>query len=390
MISKRKTEINFAELYLDHIGFTRDGLKHIANKLTNDNKATVAFIGGSVTEGEGASDSEATSYRALTYRYLERRFPETAFKFINAAIGGTNSTYGAFRLEEHVFDQGDVDLLFVEFAVNDAGNLTESIRAMEGIVRHAKRSNPQIDICFIYTARRSGSESYSANRRLQDNIYNHEEVAEYYRIPSVNIASVIYNKVISGELKWEDISGDDVHPNDFGYALYASVLEVFLENELIVSNEKSEDPLALPSPIDSVCYENGRQLSPLLAETSFNWRMIEGWTTEQFFNWAPPADIYLGESPGAEFQFSFTGTAVGISLLAGKDTGNIEVSIDGGAFRTIPLFDRYCSMFYRPIIVMFSDHLERRSHTVNIRISSEKHEMSRGHEVHILKLLVNE
>lgn len=118
---------------------THDGLSRIANKLAKGQQATVAFIGGSVTVGEGASDSEATSYRALTYRYLERRFPNVAFTFINAAIGGTTSTYGAFRLEDHVLDHGGVDLLFVEFAVNDAGNRIESIRAMEGIVRNAKR-----------------------------------------------------------------------------------------------------------------------------------------------------------------------------------------------------------------------------------------------------------
>ncbi|KRF39119.1 hypothetical protein ASG93_23425 [Paenibacillus sp. Soil787] len=369
---------------------TRDGLKRIANKLTNGHQVTVAFIGGSVTAGEGASDSNATSYRALVCQKLERRFPEVAFTFINAAIGGTTSTYGAFRLEDHVLDHAAVDLLFVEFAVNDAGNRTESIRAMEGIVRHAKRSNPQIDICFIYTARRSGSESYSSNRRLQDNIYNHEEVAEYYQLPSVNIAGAIYNKIISGEIKWEDISGDEVHPNDFGYALYARVIEDFLDKELIVPNEKYEDPFALPSPLDSFCYENGKQLSPLIVNTSSNWRMIEGWTTEQIFNWAPTADIFFGETPGDEFQFSFTGTAVGISLLAGMDTGDIEVSLDGGAFRTIPLFDRYCLMFYRPIIIVFSEQLDRGTHTVNIRISSEKHETSSGHAIRILKLLVNE
>lgn len=371
--------------------FSRNGLRHFANKLATRKQATVAFIGGSVTAGEGASDSESTSYRALTYRYLERRFPEVAFTFMNAAIGGTNSTYGAFRLEDHVLEHGDVDLLFVGFAVNDAGNRSESIRAMEGIVRHAKRIKPQIDICFIYTARRSGSESYSANRRLQDNIYIHEEVADYYRLPAINIAGSMYNMISSRELKWADISGDDVHPNDFGYRLYAKVIEDFLGKELIAPNEKSEDPMSLPLPLDSLCYEFGKQLSPANAGVNNNWQMLEGWTTtEKYFNWEPPVDIFLGEKPGTEFQFRFTGTAVGISLLAGMDTGDIEVSIDGGAFQTIQLFDRYCLKFYRPIIVMFSEQLDRCEHTVKIRISTEKHEMSRGYAIRILKLLVNE
>lgn len=367
----------------------RNGLKRIALKLGNVPEAKIAFIGGSVTDGGGSSDRERTSCRALTCRYLECRFPETAFTFVNAAIGGTDSTYGAYRLEDHIPNLAEVDLLFIEFAVNDAGNRTASIRAMEGIVRHAKRKNPHIDICFLYTANQSGSESFTENARLQENIYNHEEVAEYYQLPSVNIARAIYSKIVSGTLQWKDVSEDTVHPNDFGYALYAQFLEVFLEEALCAANAESEDPLGLPPPIDPFCYANGKQLSPLEAEGASGWQEIKGWTTEKTCNWTPPADIYMAEKPGSEWMFRFTGTAVGISMLGGMDTGDVEVSIDGEPFRHISLFDRYCPAFYRPKLVLFADQLERGTHTIKVRISRDRHEQSGGNAVHILKLLVN-
>jgi acyl-CoA thioesterase-1 len=47
----------------------------------------------------------------------------------------------------------------------------------------------------------------------------------------------------------------------------------------------------------------------------------------------------------------------GFSMLAGMDTGDVDVSIDGGEYRTVSLFDHYCTMFYRPKIVLFADDL---------------------------------
>src|SRR6185312_10434682 len=71
----------------------------------------VVFLGGSITEMNG--------YRPLVCDYLRKRFPQTKFTFTNAGIASTCSTTGAFRLASDVLDKGPVDLLFVEFAVND-------------------------------------------------------------------------------------------------------------------------------------------------------------------------------------------------------------------------------------------------------------------------------
>jgi sialidase-1 len=275
-------------------------------------------------------------------------------------------------------------------AVNDSGNHDVSVRAMEGIVRQAKRINPHIDICFLYLANKSGSDQFSSIGRMQDNIYNHEEVAEHYRIPSVHIAGEIYRRIESGELRWEEMSGDDVHPNDFGYSLYGQFLQDFLGEALQKGHANLvENSLVLPLQMDSFCYESADLLSPLSVERVSGWRMEKNWTSEQTCNWTPPADIFVGEEPGASFQIRFTGTAAGFSMLAGMDIGNVDVSIDGGAYQTVSLFDSYCTMFYRPKIVLFADDLSPGIHTFDIRISEEKDEQSTGHAICILNVLVN-
>ena len=71
----------------------------------------VAFMGGSITQMNG--------YRPMVAGWLQKRFPETKFDFINAGISSTCSTTGAFRVRSEVLAKGKIDLFFIEFAVND-------------------------------------------------------------------------------------------------------------------------------------------------------------------------------------------------------------------------------------------------------------------------------
>ncbi len=126
----------------------RGGLANARLEFERAKKGHVAFIGGSITEMEG--------YRPMVCAILERRFPHTRFVFTDAGIASTGSTTGAFRLQSDVLSRGPVDLLFIEFAVNDDQDAhhtrRECIRGLEGILRQARRHNPKMDIvitCFV-------------------------------------------------------------------------------------------------------------------------------------------------------------------------------------------------------------------------------------------------
>jgi hypothetical protein len=91
---------------------TRNGnLDNTLYHIKADKKATVAFVGGSITNMEG--------WRELVCKYLAAAYPATAFNFINAGIPSLGSLPHAFRLEQDVLSKGKIDLLFVEAAVND-------------------------------------------------------------------------------------------------------------------------------------------------------------------------------------------------------------------------------------------------------------------------------
>jgi hypothetical protein len=103
--------------FLDLYGFEKENIalrgffdnSRIA--IEKKGRATVAFMGGSITEMNG--------YRPMLMDFLAKRYPECQFTFINAGISSTCSTTGAFRLSRDVLSLGPVDLFFIEFAVND-------------------------------------------------------------------------------------------------------------------------------------------------------------------------------------------------------------------------------------------------------------------------------
>ena len=118
----------------ESVPFTaRGGLPNFAAKLKAGEPVTVAYFGGSITEQNG--------WRVQSADFLRGLYPKSKISPVNAAIGGTGSDLGAFRLAHDVLEHKP-DLVFVEFAVNDHGAKPDRIRkAMEGPagVRHLLR-----------------------------------------------------------------------------------------------------------------------------------------------------------------------------------------------------------------------------------------------------------
>lgn len=386
----------------------RDGLRRFGSRLRPDGPLPagiertcgVAFLGGSVTDGAGASDPERTSWRAMTCQYFNRTYPHVSFRFTNAAVGGTDSTYGAFRFRQDVLERGAVDLLLVEFAVNDARNSAESVRAMEGIVRQARRANPDVDILFVYTAHQSGVERWLSAGEIDANIASHEEVAEHYGLPSVNLSAEVARRIGAGDFDWTAFSADNVHPRDFGYALYAELMQTFLAAAAAAAADSADSCAAaavavgpaLPPPLDPLCYEFARLIGlDAAADIAAGWTRVSGFAPapERTCNWTPPADILLGETPGDSLTLTFDGTKIGFVLLAGPDTGAVDISVDEGPAVTCDLFDSYCPKFYRPKIWLLGETLSPGRHTVRFSVAAQKSEESLGHCLHIWKFMAS-
>lgn len=364
---------------------TRGGLENCRLRFLGEKRGRVVYMGGSITTGG--------KWRPLSYELLRRRFPETEFEFIDAGIGGTDSTLGAFRFEEHVFGTGRVDLLFLEYAVNDAGrrpNDKHRIRAMEGIIRHARRLNPEIDILIQYFVDTGKVERINAGEMPWE-IADHDRVAGHYGIPVIDMAKEMTRRLNAGEFTWEQFSSDTCHPTEFGHERYTECLGAFLDVVWAKPPATGAQMVSrdLPDPVDPLNYQYGRFIDPSEAEIESGWFRDPAWQAEKTCNYGGPVDVLTATEPGATLRLAFNGTLIGFYGIAGMDAGIIEYRIDDGDFRAMDLFDAYCDRFHRPVCHLFAEELPPGEHVLTLRMTGERNEKSLGSAMRILKFTCN-
>lgn len=228
-----KNSINKFDEYMQY----RYNLTNTKVKLESEKKLNVAFIGGSVTAGSGASITNETSWRGLTMKWFRETYPECEINEVNAAIGDSYTKYAVYRMDNDLL-RYDYDLLFIEYAINDspwysAKQDTETVIYFETLVRRVYEHNPNADIVIVYTFddKLDRTVPYFPTAAAQ------EVIAKHYDIPSVNFGRALGNHIAEDEsIKWGDCFTDYVHPNDRGYLYYAAVLTEYLSNALSDEN----------------------------------------------------------------------------------------------------------------------------------------------------------
>ena len=344
---------------------------------------TVAFLGGSITHNPG--------WRNQACDYLRARFPHTAFRFIAAGIPSLGSLPHAFRLQSDVLDSGRIDLLVLETAVNDRVNGTDSLtqlRSLEGIVRHAKRTNPGIDIVMMAFADPNKTADYDGGI-IPAEIANQELVAGHYGFPSVNLGKEVRDKIAHGEFEWKK-DFKDIHPSVFGEALYFDNLRQLLDTCL---QRQAQPAIArLPPPLDQSAFDRGHYEAVANAQYDTAWRYEASWmpgdsaATRPGYRQVPVLETL---SPGATLSFPFRGTAVGIAVVSGPDAGRIACSIDNGPYHDTELYTQWSNRLHLPWYVLLGDGLSNGRHVLHLRVLSAKDNRSRGTACRIVYFLVN-
>ncbi|MEQ9439211.1 MAG: SGNH/GDSL hydrolase family protein [Cyclobacteriaceae bacterium] len=347
----------------------RDGLPNFFAKALGGDSVKVAYLGGSITAQPG--------WRVFSLEWLQQQYPKAAFSEINAAIGGTGSDFGVFRLHEQVL-RFNPDLVFVEFAVNDGSTPAEKItRSMEGIVRQIWEQNPAIDICFVYTLKDSYLEKYLQGQ-LPPSAVTMEKVADHYGIPSINFG-VEVNKQVQGqqlifEGKSQEIDGvpvfspDGVHPYpETGHRIYQQVIQRALEAMAQPAKPKKH---RLPKPLTSDYFSNTQMLDIPEAALSKNWDRLA--VDDHAF--LTKFDNYLSEvtrtgKSGETLTLRFKGRTIGAYDIMGPGAGKVIVEVDGVVQDTLSRFDAYCT--YWRMNYFLIDHLEDQEHEVVFRVLAE-------------------
>ncbi|MGV7223367.1 MAG: SGNH/GDSL hydrolase family protein [Nitrospinales bacterium] len=354
-----------------------DSLGSSLYKFANSKKARIVFMGGSITAMNG--------WRDLVGEYFTSKYPNTQFDFINAGFSGTNSTFGAVRFKEHVLKNGKVDLLFLEFAVNDESGYpsidNRYERGLEGVIRQAYQSNPEIEILLMYFA--DGVKYDNYEKGLDDpTVLGHEKIAAYYNITSLDLSRIVYDQIKAGNFTWDMFSPDKCHPAAYGHAIYAEYITALLDKAIV--NERLAK--RLPRPLDNYNYEKAHYESIEKAKNLKGFKLIKEWTAEA--NNAGPSYVLAAEAIGDEFEFEFVGKAVGLYVIIGKDTGMFDYQIDDGKWQRVNLYDQWCKDYHRPRLKMLAEELSSEKHKIKVKIASDRDNRSLGHALRIKQFVV--
>lgn len=348
-------------------------LKNTVYKILKQKEITVAYLGGSITDMKG--------WRDMVSQNLEQKYPDTKFKFINAGIPSLGSFAHTFRLQRDLLNTVKVDLLFIESAVNDAGNGKNEKtqrRSLEGIVRHALKTNPNIDIVMMAFVDQVKMADYRAGI-IPKEVKVHDEIAKYYHLPFINLAKEITERIDAGEFTWEK-DFKNLHPSPFGQLLYFNTISTLFNKGFEKNMLLQLSAYHLPSPLDTGNYNDGIYLSikKVRKQKGFNlipkWKPIDSASTRKGFVNIP---VLEGKGVGASFELTFKGNVLGLVALSGPDAGVIVYHIDGKIFEPIDLYTKDSKRLHLPRYLLLVDDLGTGKHRLKMTISQPKERTTR-------------
>lgn len=207
-------------------------IQRAIEKAKRGEQVTIAYLGGSITEGAQAQPQATKCYAYLSaQRFADLFMPDPSqLNYVNAGISGTPSVLGITRLEQDVLSKMP-DIVFVEFAVNDSNQpLYQGV--YESMVRRLIASETQPAVILIFTFTENG---YSCQPHMQ-------QVGKHYGLGMVSVRDAVQTQIILGKMKWGDYSGDYTHPNTAGHAFIADAIGYYFEQAAATAAEPYEMP----------------------------------------------------------------------------------------------------------------------------------------------------
>lgn len=239
----------------------------VMEKAKSGQDITIAFLGGSITQGCNATNQE-NCYVSKTYLWLKKKFSNINVKCINAGVGATGSLIGVHRVEKEVLDYNP-DILFIDFAVNDKNTIYDKV-AYESLIRKILSQDNPPAIIEIFMSNFDGS-----------NVQEQQiAIGKKYNIPMISFRDTVHTEIKNGRLIWKDVATDEVHPNDYGHFIISELVIDFIKNVLnsldrSSNNEIDSKLIELINPIFGEDYINGEIKNNKSLEADINGGFIE-------------------------------------------------------------------------------------------------------------------
>lgn len=213
-------------------------MANVLKKAENGGEITVAYIGGSITEGlTVAPEHPELCWANLSYEWLCSKYPNAKINYVNAGLSGTPSILGNIRLERDVLAHNP-DICFVEFAVND-GKEDKYRNSYESLVRTLLSRENDMAVVLLFTVIESG---HTCQPHMS-------EIGNNYNLPMISEPDSLGVEFAEGRMKWEDYSDDESHPNVRGHEIVRDFVANYFEKVMEKLDESTGTvDRTLPAP----------------------------------------------------------------------------------------------------------------------------------------------
>ena len=316
-----------------------------------DNKAGnqyLFFIGNSVLAGTGLKDPNLR-YSARMVKGFKKYFPDAGINETRHMYPG-GSWFGLFRCSHGQPVFGEVifsgHLAILDFAADDRHTEIEQVKCnLEGLIRQITLFRDTHSRMLVYTLTPEILEAYRAGQ-IPEYIKVSEQLADYYNIPSLNLAKYAAGKIIAGEISADAFSADGINPTDAGAQIYAEAVDKFTE-ALMTAYPIPETPqrIVLPKQLFDKTDDNGR----IVAYEDPQVKKFGNWKAGQKSPIVPFRHLLVSNQAGASLVLKFKGSEIGILDVADKDSADYEYSVDKSAFRRLSAPKDVTNPVMRPV-----------------------------------------
>lgn len=363
-------------------------IKQVIQNAKDGKDVTLAYIGGSITEGALAKPN-SMCYAEVSAKTFAAKYGKDGGEnvhFINAGMSGTPSDIGVVRYNRDVIDRlpegsDHPDVLFIEFAVNDYGTATAG-KGYEGLIRQALKSGSAVVLVFSVFQESSGGV-------VCENDYR--PFGTYYDLPMISMGNAIASYFDTPDQKafYKWYFGDTLHPNNTGYQLMADCITRMFDKmdkeEAEADNITDMDAMA---PVMSSAYQGMKMLD---AKTdiatdasikSFNAGSFNQndnatgsfqyeYKGKQGAAWFPDNWMHTSSSGTDALKFEVNCKALTLiyKLSNSVEYGSADLYVDGKRQDTLSGYDT--SGWNNGKVYVAIEENERAEHTIELRMNDE-------------------
>ena len=344
---------------------------------------TLAYIGGSITQGAGATPINTECYAYKSYEgFCNFIGKKENIHFVKAGVGGTPSELGMIRFDRDVLRDGEQqpDIVVVEFAVNDEGDETKG-DCYESLVRKILNLPNHPAVILLFSV-------FADDSNLQERLI---PVGLRYDLPMVSVRNAVVPEFYDKEkriLTKNQYFYDMFHPSNLGHTIMADCLlnlyreiSKAVEEKGVIDSDYSPELFA-GAPAIGCTFDHVKLLDK---KDGYEKAVIDcgGFTQTDTVLQSVEMDLDLEMTPEFPYNWMYDGAVskektyfemkitCKALVMVFKDSGEVdaakaEVYVDGKWVRTA---DPYVNGWLHTNPLLILSETETREHTVRIEIA---------------------